>query len=201
MPRPVLAVSAALLLSLALAGCSAPTPQATGAAPELTPSATPSAGASSAPVSPSGMPGCDAITAALGGLVDGLAYDKTTSDTNTADEAYAQRVCVFVSPDGATQLGVTLAAIPFQQTEIDGYAALPNAVADDRLAAHDGVLQVFAAGDADDGHLDSQLYLIDTALSITIQGITAGGSTRETLPQLTVPAAIDGAFAVRALVG
>ena len=195
MPRPVLAVSAALLLSLALAGCSAPTPPATGAAPQLTPSATPSG-----PVSPSGMPGCDAITAALGGLVEGLAYDKTTSDTNTADEAYEQRVCVFVSPDGATQLGVTLAAIPFQQTEIDGYAALPNAVADDRLAAHDGVLQVFGARDADDGHLDSQLYLIDTALSITIQGITAGGSTRETLPQLTVPAAIDAAFAVRALV-
>ena len=196
MPRPALAVSAALLVSLALAGCSAPTPPPTGAAPELTPSATSSSG----PVSPSGMPGCEAITGALGALVDGLAYDRATSETNTADEAYDQRVCVYVSPDGATQLGVTLAAIPFQQTEIDGYAALPNAVADDRLAPYSGVLQVFAAGDADDGHLDSQLYLIDTALSITIQGITEGGTTRETLPQLTVPAAIDGAFAVRALV-
>ena len=197
MPRPALAVSAVLMLSLALAGCSAPTPTPTGAAPDLTPSATPPSG----PVSPSGMPGCEAITVALGALVDGLAYNKATSETNTADEAYDQRVCVYVSPDGATQLGVTLAAIPFQQTEIDGYATLPNAVADDRLAAHDGVLQVFRAGDADDGHLDSQLYLIDTALSITIQGITKGGDTHETLPQLTVPAAIDGAFAVRALVG
>ena len=198
MPRRLLAVSACVLAAVALAACSAPAPQQTGAAPQLTPSATPTAPPSGG--GPSTLPGCDAIAEAMGALLDGLAYDEATSTTNTADEAYEQRVCVFVSPDSATQLGVTLAAIPFQQTELDSYATLPNAIADDRLTPYGGVLQTFAAGDPTDGHLDSSLYLFDTSISITIQGISQSGSTVETLPQLTVPAAIDAAFGVRALI-
>lgn len=132
--------------------------------------------------------------------MDGLAYNEETSTTNTAEEAYDQRVCVYVTDDAATQLGVTIAAIPFQQSELDAYATLPNAIADARLESTGAVLQTFATGDADDGHLDSPLYLFDSAYSITVQGITKGGSTASTLPQLTVAAATNAAFAVRALI-
>ncbi len=197
MPRALAAAPAAIplfvILALTLGGCTAESPKPTDAAPAPTTTA-------AAPASSSRLPSCDAVTAAVGSLVDGLTYDEATSDTNTAEEAYDQRVCVFISPDANTQLGVTIAAIPFQQGELDSYATLPNAIADTRLAAYGAVLQTFAADDAADGHLDSSLYLFDTAISITIQGLTKDGSTAATLPQLTVPAATDAAFAVRALI-
>lgn len=141
------------------------------------------------------------MTAALGSLIDGLAYDQATSDTNTAEEAYEQRVCVYATTDGTTQLGVTIAAIPFQQGELDGYAALPNAIKDDRLATYGGVIQTFPGNDPDDGHLAKALSLFDTEYSITILADDASGSTDASLPQLTVPAAIDAAFALRDLIG
>ena len=142
-----------------------------------------------------------AVTAANPEVLTGLSYDRTTSDSNTAAEAYDQRVCVYTTTDSTTQLGITIAAIPFQQPELDNYATLPNAVDDPRLAVHDAVLQTFAAGDGADGHLDSPLYLIDTEYSITIQGISSGGDTSTTLPALTVPAATDVAFVTRDLIG
>ena len=135
------------------------------------------------------------------GMVDALVLDSATSFAQEAQEAYEQRVCVFRSADGASAIGVTIAAIPFQQTELDAYAARPNALADDRLAARSAVLQTFDTGDGDDGFLDSPLYLIDTAWSITIQGTTEGSTVAVALPQLTVPTATDAAFAVRDLVG
>lgn len=181
-----------LILVLALAACT-PSPQA----PDASPSATAPAGASGGPATK--LPACEAITTALGSLVDGLAYDEATSTTNTAEEAYDQRVCVYLTPDGNTQLGLTIAAIPFQQTEIDSYATLPNAIADDRLAEYEGVIQTFPADDPDDGHLAKSLSLFDTTYSITVLADDITGSTEASLPQLTVPAAIDAAFAVRAL--
>lgn len=134
-------------------------------------------------------------------VLSGLAYDETVSAGQTADEAYDQRVCVFTTGDATTQVGVTLAAIPFLDTELETYGALPTSIADDRTAEHSAVLQTLKQGDADDGHLDSALYLFDKDYSITIQGLSAdGSSTLQTLPQLTVAAAADAAFAVRALI-
>ena len=66
------------------------------------------------------------------------------------------------APTAPRPSGSPSPAIPFQQTELDGYAARPNALTDDRLAARSAVLQTFEAGDGDDGVLDSPLYLIDT---------------------------------------
>lgn len=146
------------------------------------------------------MPSCDEVTVATGAITDGLSYDADLSASQTADEAYPQRVCVY-TVDDATQVGVTIAEIPFQQTELDQYATLPGAIADERLDEHSGVLQTFVAGDGDDGHLDSPLYLFDTRYSITIQGVSSEGSTVESLPALTVVAAADAAFAVRELLG
>ena len=163
--------------------------------------------ATSTPSKPSSnrLPSCSAVMAAAlrvsPEVLAGLAYDRTTSDSNTAAEAYEQRVCVYTTTDRATQLGITIAVIPFQQPELDNYATLPNAVDDPRLAVHDAVLQTFSAGDGDDGHLDSPLYLIDTEYSITIQGLSTDGDTVTTLPALTVPAAIDMAFVTRDLIG
>jgi hypothetical protein len=190
MPRAVLfAPAATAVLVLALAGCT-PAPVETPT-PSQTPSATASPGGSTG-----SLPACDAIATALGGLLDGLTYSEEVSATNTAQEAYEQRVCVYVTDDQASQLGVTIADIPFQQGELDSYATLPNAIADPRLEATGAVLQTFVTGDGDDGHLDSALYLFDTQHSITIQG----AGTPDSLPGLTLAAATDGAFAVRALV-
>lgn len=185
------AVSAAIV-ALALTGCTA---QST------VPTAAPQTSATASAATPSSrLPTCPEVEQALGSLIDGLAFDQATSDTNTAQEAYEQRVCVFITPDADTQLGVTIARIPFQQGELDSYATLPGAIADDRATASGAVLQTFQAGDGDDGHLDSSLFLFDTSISITVQGLSKSGSTVATLPQLTLPAAADAAFAVRALV-
>jgi hypothetical protein len=192
------AASAAAVLVLLLAGCTTATgtaanPVITGAAPG-TPTPTAAAGGSTH------LPTCDAVATALAGLQADLVFNADLSASQTSQETYQQQVCVYTTPDTVTQLGVTIAKIPFQQSEIDAYATLPNAIADPRLAQYKAVLQTFKTGDGDDGHLDSALYLFDTAISVTIQGITTGGSTATTLPQLTVPAAVDAAFAVRALV-
>lgn len=190
MPRLIAATSAAALLALALAGCTATQAESPAPSPSATAPASSSGGGGGA------FPTCDAITAALGSFLDGVSYDADASTNNTADEAYEQRVCVYVASDPANEIGVTLAAIPFQQTELDSYATLPNAVADPRLADSGGVLQTFSTGDGDDGHLDSALYLFDTTVSITIEGVGDPAA----LPQLTLPATSDAAFAVRALV-
>lgn len=145
------------------------------------------------------LPACDAIGAAVVALTDGLTFDADVSLAQTAPEAYAQRVCVWVSPDGATQVGVTIAAIPFLETEITTYGALPNAIADDRLARHGAVLQTLQVDDPADGHLDGPLYLFDVEYSVTIQGATTGVSA-DLLPQLTLSDSVDAAFAVRELV-
>lgn len=186
MLRRVRATLAIAALGLALAGCSS--------VPEPTP--TPTTGPTSggaAPAATGALPSCDAVGTALGGLVAGLPFDETASAPAVA-ESYEQRVCVFGPADG--RIGVTIAAIPFLDTELATYGASPNALADARLAERGAVLQTLALGDADDGHLDSALYLFDLKYSITIQ---RSGPT--VLAQLTVPAAADAAFAVRALIG
>ena len=199
MLRP-LAAATVLALGVLVAGCTATTP--------TTDDPTPGPGGSSPSAAPEGsggaggtLPDCDTIAAAMFGLVDALELDAATSAAQEAQEEYDQRVCVFRTADGAAAIGITIAAIPFQQTELDAYAQRPNALPDERLAARSAVLQTFETGDGDDGVLDSPLYLIDTAWSITIQGVADGSSVAIALPQLTVPTATDAAFAVRDLVG
>ncbi len=192
------ATFAAAALVIFLAGCTSTS--GTAANPVITGASSASPSPTAAPAGSTHLPTCEAVTTALAGLQGDLAFNADVSATQTSQETYEQRVCVYTTPDKVTQLGVTIAKIPFQQSEIDGYATLPNALSDPRLAQYKAVLQTFKAGDGDDGHLDSALYLFDTAISVTIQGVTTGGSTVTTLPQLTLPAAVDAAFAVRALV-
>ena len=144
----IAAASAALVAVALLSGCTS-----NPVAPQPEPTA--SAG-SSAPATAGGrLPTCAEVTDAIGSLVGSLAFNATTSDAQTAPEDYAQRVCVYETEDSVTQLGVTIAAIPFQQAEIDSYATLPNAIADDRLAQYGAVIQTLGPDDAADGVLDS----------------------------------------------
>lgn len=192
--------SAAVLVVALLAGCTAaPTGGETTPTDVATPA--PTNGSASGNSGPSPFPPCDVVATAVAGVVTGLEYNEDLSVAQTAEEAYEQRVCVFTNADASAQVGITYAAIPFQQTELDAYSTLPNAIADDRLAEHKAVLQTLKTGDADDGHLDSALYLFDEQYSITIQGYAKdGGTTAQSLPQLSVAAATDAAFAARALV-
>lgn len=186
MLRRVPTALAIAALGLALAGCTS--------APE--PTAAPTPGPTAAPAAPDAhgsLPSCGAVGGALDALVTGLPFDDAAS-APTVTESYEQRVCVFGPADG--RIGVTIAAIPFLDTELATYGASPNALADARLAERGAVLQTLVLGDAADGHLDSALYLFDLEYSITIQ---QSGPT--VLAQLTVPAATDAAFAVRALIG
>ncbi len=190
----IAATSAALIAVALLSACTS-----NPVAPQ--PDPTPSASSTATAAAGGRLPTCAEVTDALGSLVGSLAFNATTSEAQTAPEDYEQRVCVYETDDSTTQLGVTIAVIPFQQAEIDSYATLPNAIADDRLAQYGAVIQTLGPDDAADGILDSALYLFDTTYSITIQGVSTGDAIAVTLPQLTVPAAIDGAFAVRALLG
>ena len=198
MLRP-LAAAAVLVLGALLAACTATSPTTNG--PTLDP---PSAAPTGEPSGSGGggiLPACELVAAAVFGLVDPLEFDSAASLSQEAQEEYDQRVCVYRSADGTAAIGITIAAIPFQQTELDGYAARPNALSDARLEARHAVLQTFEAGDGDDGFLDSPLYLIDTSWSVTIQGVTEDSTVAVLLPQLTVTTATDAAFAVRDLVG
>ncbi len=185
---PALAITA-VAAALALAACTAP-------APEPTPSTT-----SDPTVSAPGgaLPTCAAIGDAIAPIASGLALDEALSESQTAPEAYDQRVCVFVAEDGVTQVGVTIAAIPFLQDELDGYSALPGAIDDDRLGDSGAVLQTLDPDDRADGHLDSALYLFDTVHSITVQGYSTAGELAVVLPDLTIDGAATAAFAVRDL--
>jgi len=196
---PAAAASAAAVLALLLTGCTG-SAEPPAADPVISGAATSSPTPGLVANGTIHLPTCAAVTTALGGLQGDLSYDPVTSASQDTPEGYAQVVCVYTSADKATQLGVTVASIPFQQSEIDGYATLPNAIADSRLAQYKAVLQTFTTGDGDDGHLDNALYLFDVAVSVTIQGISKGAPSAVTLPQLTLPAATDAAFAVRALV-
>lgn len=190
MPRLLALTSASAILLLSLVACTA------APAPTATPDAS---GGSGAGAGASRLPTCDDISAAIGALAGPLVFDQATSDLQTAPEAYDQRVCVFISPDTTAQLSVTVANIPFQQPEIDNYATLPNAIADDRLAQYSGVIQTLDPNDPEDGLLDSPLYLFDVLHSVTIYPVSVDAPISTVLPGLTIPAAIDGAFAVRAL--
>jgi hypothetical protein len=197
--RPIAAASV-LALGLLLAACT--TPSAPTSAPTLDPlGSTPSASPEGSGGGGGALPSCESIAASIFGLVDALEFDAATSAAQEAQEEYEQRVCVFRSVDGASAIGVTIAGIPFQQPELDGYADRPNALSDPRLDARSAVLQTFETGDGDDGILDSPLYLIDTVWSITIQGVAEGSTVAVALPQLTMVTATDAAFAVRDLVG
>ncbi len=192
MPRALVAASAVVASALLVCGCTSNPVQ-----PRITPTPVESPGPASGPQ----FPTCDQVTAALGGLVGELTYNPAASVAQTSPEAYPQAVCIYTTADAVTQLGVTMAAISFQQAEIDGYATLPNAIADDRTTQYKAVIQTLAPGDIDDGILDSALYLFDTSYSVTIQGLSTGDPIPVSMPQLTVAAAIDAAFGVRALVG
>lgn len=192
------ALAAGLLITLSLAACTVSAEPASP--PASTPSAVPGDPAT-APTATSGtLPECDAIAPLVVALTPGLEFDAEVSAAQTAPEAYAQSVCVWVSADGASQVAVSVAAIPFLETELETYSTLPNAIADDRLALHGAVLQTLRADDPADGHLDGPLYLFDLEYSVTIQGATTTGTVASALPQLTMASTVDAAFAVRELV-
>ena len=189
---PRFAIAAALLLAgCATAPTTAPTPGASASAGGGT-------GGTGASVDASWMPDCTAVGTAIAPLLTGLAFSERLSAVELPAEAYAQRLCVFSTPDESAQIGVTIAAVPLLDSEVELYAQSPTAVADPRLAAGQ-VLQVSTIADADDGHLDGALSLFDAGMSVTLQGYALGGSTAGPLPQLTVAAATDAAFAVRAI--
>ena len=192
MPRRLAPAFSAALIAVLLSAC---TPTTVGAPDAAAPTRTQTPSAAGGPR----FPTCAQVAAAIGSIAGGLTYSAEVSAAQTAAEDYEQRVCVYTTADSVTQVGVTLAAIPFQQAEIDSYATLPNAIADDRLAQYGGVIQTLVADDGSDGSLDSALYLFDTNYSVTIQGVSTGDPISVSLPALTVPAAIDAAFAVRAL--
>lgn len=197
MPRALLTpFAAALVVAAALTGCT-PTSDAAG-----TPTPQPTSGAaSSAPSNDSAtLPACELITDALGALVDGLEYNQKVSVDQLGQEAYEQRICVYTSPDESVQLGVTISVIPFLESELETYGALPTAIADERATAIHAVLQTLAVENGPTDHLDSTLFLYDTTYSIAILGQAASGDTAAALPQLTVGAASDSAFAIRALI-
>lgn len=186
MLRRLILPAAGVLAALALTGC-------TGApVPDATPTAAPPADGGSGSAGTGILPSCEDVGAALGSLIDGLPYDEAGSAPST-QEAYEQRVCVFGPADG--RIGVTIAAIPFLETELQAYGESPNAIDDPRTQQRGAVLQTLQADDGADGHLDSALYLFDLEYSVTIQ---QSGAT--VLAQLTVPAASDAAFAVRELI-
>lgn len=194
MPRRLLLAALVLATSTGLAACTgAPTPTSSSAPQTTAPTEDAQAPAGS-------LPGCDEVTAALGGLVGDLKYNEALGDTRIVPEDYEQRACVYASEDEQVTLGVTISAIPFLQEELESYRTLPTVLVDDRAAAGGAVLQTMEVEGGPTDHLDSTMFLFDTVYSIAIQGYAEGGPTTDSIPQLTVAAATEAAFAVRALI-
>jgi hypothetical protein len=189
------AIALVLAAGFVFAGCTGvPTPSpspvadgdapATGAAPSSDPAA--------------GLPDCETVGAAAGPLIDGLGYSERLSSVELPAEAYAQRLCVFSTADETAQIGITISAIALLPTEIELYATMPTSVADDRLV--DGqVLQRYSTDDDPTGPLSGAISLFDETMTVTVQGYTTGAPMPEALPGLTVAAATDALFAVRAI--
>lgn len=196
MPRLHLAPAlTALALTAALTGCTAQ--QSPSDAP--VPSGTASNDAVVSNESTT-LPACSEITTAMGTLVTDLTYNRTVSAGQLGQESYPQRVCVYTNADESVQLGVTISEIPFLESELEQYGQLPTAIADERATAIHSVLQTLAVENGPGDHLDSTLFLYDTTYSIAILGQSVQGDTTDSLPGLTVAAAADAAFAVRALI-
>jgi hypothetical protein len=192
--RRVLVFSAAAIVAVSLAGCTPGTPEQPDPTPRASENPT-----GSAPAVP--MPVCADVTTALDGLEGSLAYDEGVSQEQLVPEAFAQTSCIYVSADQAAQLGVTISNITFQPEELESYRGLPTVIADDRATAIDAILQTSALEDGMADHLDSTLLLYDTVYSIAIHGVPGGEDGEDALPQLTVAAAADAAFAIRAIIG
>jgi hypothetical protein len=197
MPRLLLPAAAALVVIAALGGCTAQT-----SANTPSPSAAPTGASTGTAAAPdnSALPGCSLVTQALGALVSGLSYNEDVSKSQLGHEDFKQQICVYTSADSTVQLGVTMSNIPFQEAELESYRTLPNAIADDRATAADAVLQTLKVEGGPNTHLGSSLFLFDTTWSVAIQGVDKSGDSGAWLPQLTVGAAADAAFAVRALI-
>ena len=194
---PAIALIAAA--GFALAGCtdaSTPTPSPTSNGGGLLPSADASADPSTD--QGAGLPECDVVEGAAGSLVDGLAFSERLSAVELPAEAYAQRLCVFSNADDSAQIGITIATVALLPTEIELYASMPTSVADDRLVAGQ-VLQRHSTTDDPAGALTGAESLFDATVTVTVQGFTTGAPMPEALPGLTVTAATDALFAVRAI--
>lgn len=200
MPRALLASSAAAIAVAALlSGCTSAAQSATSTpAPSAAATSTPT-GTAAAPDN-SALPGCTLVAQAIGALAGDLSYNESVSKNQLGHEDFQQQICVFTSADASVQLGVTISNIPFQEGELEGYRTLPNAIADDRATAADAVLQTLKVEGGPQSHLGSSLFLFDTTWSVSIQGVDKSGDSSVSLPQLTVAAAADAAFAVRALI-
>ena len=199
--RPALAPALALLAAagILLAGCAdgqstttaPPSPDATaggGLLPTTDPAADPGAG----------LPDCDAVAEAAGPLLDGLAFDERFSSVELPVEDYAQRLCVFSTDDESAQIGITIATVALLPTEVELYSTMPGVMPDDRLV--DGqVLQRTSITDEPTGALTGSLSLFDSTVTVTVQGSAPQGSIAEALPGLTMPAATDALFGVRAI--
>jgi hypothetical protein len=188
----VLAIAAAV--SLALAGCTTGQASTTEAAsPAPTPSST------TAAVRPGLFPTCAQIQTAMGPLVTGLTLDEQAAANQITDEDYDQFVCVWAAADGQSGVGVTLSGITILDTEMAQFAEGQTVIDDQRAADLGAILQTLDLPNGPTDHLPATLLLFDTTLTVAIMGSSADGDTVDELPQLTIGAASDAAFAVFAL--
>src|SRR5664279_678294 len=97
------ATSAAAVFVILLTGCTATT--GTAANPVIADSASATPSPTAAAGGSTHLPTCDAVTTALAGLQADLAFNADVSATQTSQETYEQQVCVYTTPDKATQLG------------------------------------------------------------------------------------------------
>ncbi len=189
----LLAVSVALVVVGGTAGCTsqaAPTPTASASA-----SADPEIAAAAAR-----LPSCDDVANVLGPVATGLSYDETSS-TSLDEGSSGQRSCAFTSADNTDQLLVLATVSPLSSDQLGTLRAEKTTIADPRSTAIDSVLQTSKANDGPSSHLDSVLLLVGPTYTLVLGAQSTGTDAAAAFPSLTVAAAADALFNVRALIG
>lgn len=188
----VLAIAAAVVITLA--GCTAGATSDTDlASPPPTPTS------SSTAARPGLFPTCAQIQTAMGSLVTGLALDEEAAANQITDEDYDQFVCIWAAPDGQSGIGVTLSGITMLDTEMTQFAEGQTVIDDQRATDLGAILQTMSLPNGPTDHLPATLLLFDRTLTVAVTGSSADGDTVDELPQLSIGAASDAAFAVFAL--
>lgn len=145
------------------------------------------------------LPDCEAVRAAIGSIAGDLEFDPSSGEAGADGEGIEQRSCLYSSGAGAVTIQVTVSRIAFREEELEAYRSLPTVIDDERARQSGAVLQTVRAEGGPDDHLGSTMFLFDRVYSIAIESGSVAEPTSVTLPALTVGAAADAAFAIRAL--
>lgn len=206
--RGLSVVPLALVLAVALVGCSDggedAEPSASATASQVpdgpgTPSSTPDAGGVDAPIGQQDIPVCEAVDAVLLAALPAGATPDAAGQTFDDPSVDVEGSCGYRA--GGALVQVTVSAIPFTETEMAALSQGPTVRASATGAAA-GLVVMSSDEMGDDAEwLNGSVLAFDGAVSVSITARSEGGEPTLVPEAIAIGAATDAAVAVHDLVG